>query len=327
MPFDTKKYIDSLDLDDAQKAVMTAVFAKEKNVAEMTRGFAARDEASRLMDEGTKAQKEAEALRLAATADKTEAERLRAEAAALVEKDRTWAEQLSKYETDTQATHLERDALAAEKLAYEAYLKDTIGIEPSLVLGGKQPIAPPKPREPIVPVPDPTKPAIDPDMMKGYLKTEEIVPAVQLLSNLPFELNKIQFKHARLYGKEVPDTEMDAIQTAFLNPENRRALGDIAAEHLHFTEREKALAEEALNTRAETMAQEKYEARMSALNLPGAAVESIQPNIESTVHFASKGFSENSRRPSAGMAGVSAEDMAEFLQVNEQLNAQGIRPE
>lgn len=319
MAFDLKKYIDSLELSDEEKKVAETIFAKEKNVAEMNRGYAARDEASRLMDEGTKAQK-------AAAAERADAERLRTEAAALVEKDRTWATALQKYEGDVETTVAERDALAAEKLKYEAYL-ESIGVEPSFALSGKQPIKPPAPavKEP-PPVQQP--PAFDEKILEGYLKADQVRPAVSLLSNLPFELNKIQFKHARLYGKELPDAEMDSIQAAYLDPANTRSLSDIAAEKLHFGEREKAMEEERITRLVEERSQELYTKRMSELNLPSAAIDSLTPaSVESAVKFASKGFSENSKRANEGdSTQVSAEEMQAFLQVDQELAAAGIRP-
>lgn len=327
MPFDLKKYVDSLELDDAEKSAMQKIFAKEKNVAEMNRGYSARDEASRLMDEGTKAKTEAEVAKQAAATEKAEADRIKAETIALDQKNKDWAAALRKYETETQQTQTERDALAAEKVAYEAYL-ESIGVEPSFALSGKQPIKPPAPalKEPPVLVADPPKPVVDPDAMKDYLKRDDVVPAVNLLSNLPFELSAIHFQHQDLYGKPAPIAEMKKVQEAYLNPQNSRPLSEIAAETFHFADREKELSEQALEERAKTMAQEMYTKRLSELHLPSAAIDQIPSDMSSAVKFASKGFSENSGRATEANTGVSEEEMQQFLQIDQELAAQGIRP-
>lgn len=330
MPFDQKKYIDSLDLDDAQKAVMQSIFAKEKNVAEMNRGYAARDEASRLMDEGTKAKTEAEAVRTAAAAEKAEAEKFRVDAAADLEKSRTWAVALKKYETDTQQTAAQKAELEVKAQAYESYLK-TIGVEPSFALEGVElPKAPPPaPKEP--PPVTHAAPVIDEELLAklGYAKREEVGRAATLLANLPFELNDVNARHRELYGKDAPATELKKVREAFLNEQNTRPLSDIAAEEFHFSDRQNELNEIAINERISKQAEEMFTKRMSELQLPGASIDAIAANRgidEQTLKFASKGFAENAKRATTNDAGVSAEEMAMFMEADQELANKGIRP-
>lgn len=323
MPFELKKYIDSLELSDEERKVAEAIFAKEKNVAEMNRGYAARDEASRLMDEGTKARQ------LAAT-ERADADRIKAEAAAELEKNRDWANALKKYEPDFIQTTAERDALAQEKAQYEAYL-ESIGVEPSFALSGKQPIKPPTPpvKDPPPVNQPPASATITPEELKrlGLVTAQQMQPAINLLSDIPFQLTALNFKHMELYGKAIPATELNALKDEYLNPQNTRSLTDIAAEKLHFADREKELSEQAINERVKREAEEMYTKRMSELNLPGAGVGMIQPNMDSVVKFASKGFSENAKRAGDGdTTQVSAEEMQQFLQVDQELAAAGIRP-
>lgn len=320
-PFDIQEYVKSLKLSAEDEKAITPILAKPEVVEEIKRGWNSQSESSRLVDE-------ANTIKTQAAAEKAEADRIKAEAATELQKSKAWAEALTKYEGDVTATVAERDALAADKASYEAYL-ESIGVEPSYALGGRQPVKPPVVQPPAAkepPVQQP--PAIDPEMLKNYLTTDQVRPAIGLLSNLPFELNKIQFKHARLYGKELPDAEMDAIQAAYLDPANARSLSDIAAEKLHFGEREKAMEEERFTRLVEERSQELYTKRMSELNLPSAAIDSLTPaSVESAVKFASKGFSENSKRANEGdSTQVSAEEMQAFLQVDQELAAAGIRP-
>lgn len=333
MPFDQKKYIDSLDLDDAQKAVMQQIFAKEKNVAEMNRGYAARDEASRLMDEGTKAKTDAEAIKQASAAEKADADRIKAEAEAELTKNRGWADALKKYETDTQQTATEKAELEVKAQAYENYLK-TIGVEPAFALEGVDlPKAkPPAPRqEPPVPAPI-AAPVIDEEMLAklGYAKREEVGRAATLLANLPFELNDVNARHRELYGKDAPATELKKVREAFLNEQNTRALSEIAAESFHFEDRQKELDEIAINERVNKQAEEMFTKRMSELQLPGSSIDAIAANRggidETTLKFASKGFADNAKRSSSNDAGVSAEEMAMFMEADAELATKGIRP-
>lgn len=320
-PFDVNEYIASLNLSEEDKKAVAPIFAKPEVVAEIQRGWNSKAQGSELMNEVS-------AAKAAAAAEKAEADRIKAEAATELQKSKAWAEALTTYEGDVQTTVAERDALAADKASYEAYL-ESIGVEPSYALGGRQPVKPPVVQPPAAkepPVQQP--PAIDPEMLKNYLTTDQVRPAIGLLSNLPFELNKIQLKHARLYGKELPDAEMDSIQAAYLDPANTRSLTDIAAERLHFGEREKAMEEERITRLVEERSLELYTKRMSELNLPSAAIDSLTPaSVESAVKFASKGFSENSKRANEGdSTQVSAEEMQAFLQVDQELAAAGIRP-
>lgn len=322
-PFDIKEYIKSLKLSEEEEKALTPILEKPERVEEIKRGWNSQSESSRLVDE-------ANTVKTAAATEKAEADRIKAEATTELEKNRGWATALQKWEADAKAAMATNTALTEEKTAYEAYLR-SIGVEPEFALEGKKPITPPAPRqEP--PVPDPNKPAtVDPKQFESYLKKEdyykEVTPTVKLLADLPFELTRLNFKHMALYGKPVADADLEVIQKTFLSPQNQRSLSDIAAENLHFAERETAMAEESLTKRAETMANEMYTKRMSELNLPGAAIDQIQPDMSSVVRFSSKEFSENAGRAGQAQAGtISPEEMQQFLEIDRELASQNIRP-
>lgn len=328
--FDIAEFLGSLDATDAEKQALQAVFAKEKNVNEVKRGWNSVSEGSRLADEARTAAAAAATEKQAAAAEKADADRLKAEAQAETEKNRTWFAGLKKYEGDFTQTKAERDALAAEKLAYEQYL-ESIGVEPSLALSGKQPIRPnvQPPAAPgngngDQPVFDETKFA---DLLskQGYVKQSDLQPAAQLMVNLPFELQQVQMRHFELYGKFLPPAKIPELQSAYLNPQNSRTLMDIATESLHFADREKEIAEQQLKETAETMAKDMYEKRMSELQLPAAILDRIQSDVP--VRFGSEEFAKNtSRATDATAAEVSSRDMQEFLRIDGELAAMNIRP-
>lgn len=320
-PFDMKEYIKSLKLSDEEEKALAPIFAKPEVEAEIKRGWNSQSESSRLVDE-------ANAVKTAAEAEKAEALRIKTEAEAETTKNRGWADALKKYETDTQATAAEKDALAIKNAAYEKYLEN-IGVQPSYALEGVELPKPPVKQEPPVNQP----PAIDPALFDGYVKKEdyykEVAPAVKLLSNLPFELTTLNFKHMELYGKPVPSTELNAVQQEYLDPKNVRSLSDIAAERLHFADREKELSEQAINERVKKEAEEMFTKRMSELQLPGASIDAISANggiDQSALHFSSKAFAENAKRASSSDAGVSAEEIQMFIEADAELAAKGIRP-
>lgn len=320
-PFDINEYVKSLKLSPEDEKAMAAIVAKPEVAEEIKRGWNSQSESSRLVDEANQT-------RTAAAAEKAEADRIKAEADAAIKANQDWAAALKQYEPANMAVAAERDALTAEKLAYEAYLRDVIGIAPSLVLDGKEPIKPtPVTKEP-PPVQPPTPATLTPEDMKrmGLLTANQVQPAIDLLGNIPFELTALNFEHMELYGKPIPSTELAGLKTEYMNPKNERSLADIAGEKFHFAERRTQLAEQALTTRAETMAAEMYKKRMDDLQLPSVAVGEIPANLDSVVHFNSKGFTENSKRPAESMAGISAEEMSEFLQLDKQLADQNIRP-
>src|SRR6202040_2509189 len=149
MPFDLKKYLASLDLNESERQAAEAIFGKEKNIAEMNRGYSARDEASRLMDEGTAAKTAAEQALATAAQEKAEAERIRAEAANLDDKNKKWHDALKLYEDTNKAAAAERDELAAKELRYQTYLR-SINVDPAAALSDYQP---PNPGASVVPPP------------------------------------------------------------------------------------------------------------------------------------------------------------------------------
>lgn len=327
--FDIADYIKSLKLSDDEKKVAEAIFAKPENLAEAKRGWNSVSEGSRLADEARQASATAATEKAAADAAKVEAERIKAEALAETEKNRVWFGKLKEYEDGVTRTEAERDAFAVEKAAYEAYL-ESIGVEPSFALSGKQPIKPGTPPPPPgngngnETVFDETKFA---ELLgkQGYVKQSDLQPAAQLMVNLPFELQEVQLRHAELFGKMAPIDKIKALQTAYLARENTRPLMDIAAESFHFADRQKELDEQALNERAEQIATEKFEKRMSELHLPAAVIERIRDDVP--VKFASDDFSKNtSRAGEVSAANVSDKDMEAFLQLDAELAQQGIRP-
>lgn len=321
-PFDINEYVKSLKLSHEDEKAMAAIVAKPEVAEEIKRGWNSQSESSRLVDEANQT-------RTAAAAEKAEADRIKAEADAAIKANQDWAAALLQYEPANIAVAAERDALTEEKLAYEAYLRDVIGIAPSLVLDGKEPIKPtPVTKEPPVNNQPPAPATLTPEDLKrmGLLTANQVQPAIDLLGNIPFELTALNFEHMELYGKPIPSTELAGLRTEFMNPKNERSLADIAAEKFHFAERRTQLSEQALVARAQTMADEMYKKRMDDLQLPSVAVGEIPANLDSVVHFNSKGFTENSKRPAEGMAGISAEEMGEFLQFDKQLADQNIRP-
>lgn len=314
--FNIQDYINSLKLSDEEKKVVEAIFAKEENVAEVKRGWNSVSEGSRLADE-------ARAAAQTAAAEKAEADRLKAEAATELEKSRVWNAKMKEYEGNVQQTQAERDALAAEKLAYEQYL-ESIGVEPSFALSGKQPIKPAATPPPPVKADEPPAPAGDPEFLKRYETFQkQATGAVELLADLPFAIDEVHQRHIALYGKPAPN--MMELKAKYLNPQNTRTLMDIAAEDFHFADRQKELDEQALNTRAEQLATEKFEKRMSELHLPSTVIEQIRDSVP--VKFASEDFSKNtSRAGEVSAATVPDKDMEAFLQLDAELAAQGIRP-
>jgi hypothetical protein len=317
--FDINEYIASLNLSEEDKKAVAPIFAKPEVVAEIKRGWNSKAEGSALMNEVSEAKK-------AAALEKAEADRIKTEAEAETSKARSWADALKKYETDTQQTAAEKLELEAKTTAYEKYLTD-IGVEPTRALEGVQIPKPPVRQDPPVP-PVKEPPAIDPKLLEGFVQREVAEQAIGLVANLPFQLNEVQFRHLELYGKPAPAAEINKVREIYLNPENKRHFVDIAAETFHFAERETAIAAENLEKEATRRAEEMFTKRMSELNLPSAALDSLTPaSVESAVKFASKAFSDNGSRASdANSTQVSAEEMSQFLQINEELNQQGIRP-
>ncbi len=319
--FDINEYIASLNLSEDEKKAVAPVFARPEVVAEVKRGWHSKAEGSALMNEVSTS-------RAAVAAEKAEAEQIRAAAEQKLKENQDWAVALKQYEPTNMAIEAERNALAEESRTLQTYLRDVIQINPSLVLDGKEPIKPtPVTKEPPV-IQPPTPATITPEEMKkmGLLTAQQVQPAIDLLGSIPFRLAAADAEHKELYGKSIPAAELEAMGVEFMNPKNERSLADIAAERFHFAERRGQLAEQALSERATVMANEMYKKRMDDLQLPSVAVGEIPANMDSVVHFNSKGFTENSRRPAEGMAGISAEEMNEFLQFDKQLAEQGMRP-
>lgn len=318
-PFDINEYIKSLKLSEEEEKAMRPILEKPERVEEIKRGWNSQSESSRLVDE-------ASTLKTAAAAEKAEAVRIKEEAEAERARNTGWADALKKYEADTQATAREKDKLAAEKEGYEAYIK-SLGIDPSLALEGARISAPPVP---IAPAPAPAPAPIDPKLFEGYVKKEdyykEVAPAVRLLSDLPFELNAVQFRHMELYQKAAPVDVMRQVQQKFLDPANKRPLSEIAAEEFHFADREKALSDEALEKEATRRADEMFTKRMSELNLPSATLDTLTPgSVENAAKFASDGFAKNSGRATdANSTQIGAEEMQAFLQADQELAGKGV---
>lgn len=334
MPFDIKKLIDSWNLNASERQAAEAMFAEGSPAFEdLKRGYSARDEASRLMDEGAKAKTEAEKLAAQIAADKAEAERIRQEAIAETEKNRTWAQALKTYEVDSQQTQIEREEFAAKSAAYEAYLKEIGVTDTAAVLAGRMPAprqsaTPPAPPPARVPGNGDQPPAqgIDPKFIERYEAFEKQAgSAVSLLANLPFQIEELQLTHEALYGKRIPAAKIMEMRDKYLNPQNTKALMDIGREELHFAEREKELQEQAITERANQMAQEMYQKRIDELHLPSALLD--QAEAKPIVQFHSKEFTENVKRAGdLAQGNVDQAQLDAFMQANEELAQQGIRP-
>lgn len=326
-PFDINEYIKSLKLSDEEEKAMRPILEKPERLEEIKRGWNSQSESSRLVDE-------ANTLKTAAAAEKAEADRIKAEAEAALAKNQTWHDALKLYEGETQATKVARDALAEEKelltaknAGYEAYLK-SLNVDPMSALEGVHLPKLPVRQEPPVLEPKATAPVFDEETMKKYglVTAKQVQPAIDLLGNIPFQLTALNFRHMELYGKPMPSTELDALRTDYLNPQNTRSLDEIAAEKFHFADREKALAAEALEKEASRRAEEMFTKRMSELNLPSAALDSLTPgSLENAARFASETFAKNSGRAAeANATQIGQEEMQAFLQVNEELAQKGV---
>jgi hypothetical protein len=333
MPFDPKKLIEGWGLNETQRQAAEALLAEPKVAEDLKRGYSAREEASRLMDEGTAAKTEAETIRAAAAAEKAEAERIKQEALAIDSKNKTWAEALKIYEAESQQTQLEREEFAAKSAAYEAYLKEIGVTDTAAVLAGRMPA----PRQPAPVVNPPTKvpgngnepppaSAMDTKFLERYEAFEKQAGnAVGVLANLPFEIEELQSTHEALYGKRIPGAKIMELRAKYLDAQNTKALMEIAREDFHFAEREKELQEQAIEERAKQMAQEMYQKRIDDLHLPSALLD--QAETQPTVQFHSKEFTENgSRAGDLAQSTVDQKQLDAFLAVDAELAAHGIRP-
>jgi hypothetical protein len=330
--FDIKKFLAGLDLNESERQAAEAIFTKEKNVAEIKRGWNSVSEGSRLVDEAKSLKTQAEADRAVVAAEKAEAERIRQEATAETEKNRTWAQALKTYEADSQQTQLEREEFAAKNAAYEAYLKELGYNDTTAILAGRmpalrQPAPPPPPPASRVPSNEaPPAPGMDTKFIERYEAFEsQAGKAVGLLANLPFEIDELQSTHADLYGKRIPGAKLMELRGKYLDPQNTRSLMDLAREDLHFADREKELQEQAITERANQMAQEMYQKRMDDLHLPSAVLERAES--APIVQFHSKEFTENgSRAGDLAQGNVDQKQLDAFMTVDAELAAQGIRP-
>lgn len=331
MSFDLKKALDEMKLNASEREAAEALF-KEGSPAltELQRGYSARDEASRLMDAGATAKTEAETIRAAAAADKAEAEQLRQAALAETEKNRTWAGALKVYETDSQQTQLEREEFAAKSAAYETYLKELGVTDTTAILAGKLPVRQlPPPVVPPARVPGnepPPAQGMDQKFVERYEAFEKQAgSAVQILANLPFEIEELQSTHEALYGKRIPGAKIMELRTKYLDAQNKKPLMEIAREDFHFAERETELQEQAITERATQMAKDMNQKFIDDMHLPTAMLD--RTTAEPIVQFHSKEFTEQvSRAGDLAQGNVDQKQLDAFIAADAELAAAGIRP-
>lgn len=293
--FKIEDYIKSLNLQtEEEKKAAELLFAKPERVEEVKRGWNSVSEGSRLATEAQQAKAAAEAAQRAA---------VEKEAA-----NKAWFDSLKKYEDQAKVD-------ADKATAYERYLQD-MGLEPSTVLAGSgaQP---------------PAKRAAEPVMDTRFLDDQkqfrdQVTATATLLADLPFELQAISNKHFQLYGTVPPPDVMAALKGKFLDPANTKPLMEIAGAELHFADREKQVADEALEKRVEQMLAEKTMKWESEHKLPTGALSAAE--AEPAVNMTSEKFASKIKRSSEADVGrVSERDMAAFMQAEQELAASNIR--
>jgi hypothetical protein len=293
--FKIEDYIKSLNLQtDDEKKAAELLFAKPERVEEVKRGWNSVSEGSRLVTEAQTAKAAAEA-----------AQRKAADDAAA---NKAWFDSLKKYESDSE------DA-KAKKTAYEAYLTD-VGIPLEAALSGNGVTPPARKVE---------APVADTKMLDEQRQFQaQVTATAQLLADIPFELQAISNKHFQLYGTVPPPDVMSALKGKFLDPNNKQPLMEIASADLHFSAREKQLADADLEKRVEQMLAEKTTAWESAHKLPTGALSAAE--VEPAVNMTSDKFASEVKRSSDNDVNrVSDQAMAAFLATDAELAGAGIR--
>ncbi len=293
--FKIEDYIKSLNLQtDDEKKAAELLFAKPERVEEVKRGWNSVSEGSRLATEAQQAKAQAEA-----------AQRKAAEGDAA---NKAYFDTLKKYEAESEDAKV-------KKVAYEAYLKD-MGLEPAAVLAGAG-------------VQPPARKAAEPAMDQRFIDENkqfqaQVTATAQMLADLPFELQAISNKHFQLYGTVPPPEVMTELKGKFLDPNNRQPLMEIATAQLHFTDREKQMADEALNRRTDELVAEKIQKWESEHKLPTGALAAAE--TEPLVNMTSEKFANEVKRSSdADVGNVSERDLSAFAQAEQELAQAGIR--
>lgn len=292
--FKIEDYIKSLNLQtDEEKKAAELLFAKPERVEEVKRGWHSVSEGSRLVTEAQAAKAAAETAQRAAT-----------------EKDaanKTWFEQLKKYEADALA---DKD----KANAYETYLKD-MGLEPATVLAGNggQP-----------PARKAAEPVMDPKFIEENKQFQARTAATaKLLADLNFDLTVASNRHFELFGKMPPPEVVMQLKDEFLNPQNQKGFSALAAEKFHFGEREKQMQDAELEKRVEQMLAEKTTAWESAHKLPTGALSAAE--VEPAVNMTSDKFASEIKRSSDNdVSRVSDRDMAAFQAAEAELAGMNI---
>jgi len=117
---------------------------------------------------------------------------------------------------------------------------------------------------------------------------------------------------------------MRELKGKFLDPTNTKPLMEIASAELHFGEREKQVADEALEKRVEQMLAEKTMKWESEHKLPTGALSAAE--TEPAVNMTSEKFASEVKRSSENdINRVSERDVAAFQAAEQELAGLGIR--
>ncbi|MDQ3802482.1 MAG: hypothetical protein M3416_01305 [Acidobacteriota bacterium] len=165
----------------------------------------------------------------------------------------------------------------------------------------------------------PAPPAVDIKQLEkqiGDPLRQQMTGAATVLFEMATSLTQAQSRHFELYGKPIPADKVTELELKFKTSDGTKPFAAIAAEELHFSEREQQLRDEETQRRADQLAEERFQKLVTERGTPSATNGAPDSGV-----FEGKFSTEVKRAPEPERQ---AADTQEFLKVHAELERQGV---